>query len=70
VWWESVSVPEDVEDEGEFRGQLRWVGGWVSEWVGDISCMEGCVYIAVWVSWGSILDVAPTSSSYMLRVGP
>lgn len=23
VWWESVAVPEDVEDEQEFRGQLR-----------------------------------------------
>ncbi len=22
-WWEAVAVPDDVEDEDEFRGQLR-----------------------------------------------
>lgn len=26
-WWESMAVPDDVEDEEEFREQLKWVVG-------------------------------------------
>lgn len=46
-WWEAVAVPDDVEDEDEFRGQLRWAA-----WC------KGCTW--VWVTACSLCAYART----------
>lgn len=50
LWWESVAVPEDVDDEQAFRAQLRCV----CMCVRVCECVSVCACVCVFVAPSAI----------------